>query len=157
MGQTEEILLRWQKPVDDQPDHSTNTTEAARHHVPSYTAEVEALTLELLGHIADKWTMLVLEELADGKPQRFMQLRKAIPGVSQKMLTQTLRQMERLGLVTRQIYPVIPPRVEYRRTALGHKLGPVVCHQWDWVADHAQEMQAARKQFDHSSNGAPKD
>ena len=122
--------------------------DEARPHVPDYPPEVEALTLELLGHIADKWTMMVLEELVDGKPQRFTQLRKAIPGVSQKMLTQTLRQMERLGLVTRQVYPVIPPRVEYQRTELGHKLGPVVCHLWDWVADHATQMQAARNKFD---------
>ena len=117
-------------------------------HIPEYSPEVEALTLELLGHIADKWTMMVLEELVDGKPQRFTQLRKAIPDVSQKMLTQTLRQMERLGLVTRKVYPVIPPRVEYQRTELGHKLGPVVCHLWDWVADHATQMQAARDKFD---------
>lgn len=122
--------------------------EASRPHIPGYPPEVETLTLELLGHIADKWTMMVLEELVDGQPRRFTALRKAIPGVSQKMLTQTLRQMERLGLVTRQIYPVIPPRVEYQRTALGHKLGPVVCHLWDWVADHATEMQMARAAFD---------
>jgi len=117
-------------------------------YIPEYSPEVEALTLELLGHIADKWTMMVLEELVDGKPQRFTQLRRAIPDVSQKMLTQTLRQMERLGLVTRKVYPVIPPRVEYQRTELGHKLGPVVCHLWDWVADHATQMQAARDKFD---------
>ncbi|MDE2384541.1 MAG: helix-turn-helix transcriptional regulator [Alphaproteobacteria bacterium] len=120
----------------------------AQSLVPEYPAEVEALTVELLGHIADKWTMLVLEELADGQPQRFTQLKKAIPGVSQKMLTQTLRQMERLGLVRRQVFAVIPPRVEYQRTSLGHKLGPVVCSLWDWVADHAKEMQAARARFD---------
>lgn len=122
--------------------------DQSRPHIPEYPPEVESLTLELLGHIADKWTMMVLEELVDGKPQRFTQLRKAIPGVSQKMLTQTLRQMERLGLVSRKVYPVIPPRVEYQRTELGHKLGPVVCHLWDWVAGHAKEMQTARDKFD---------
>ncbi len=144
--------------MDDRTEHLDEVTDGAQHHVPSYPPEIEALTIELLGNIADKWTMLVLEELADGRPQRFTQLRKAIPGVSQKMLTQTLRQMERLGLVARQIYPVIPPRVEYQRTVLGHKLGPVVCHLWDWVADHAGEMQVAREQFDRNlESSVPKD
>ena len=144
--------------MDDRTEHLGEVPGGTQHHVPEYPPEVEALTLELLGHIADKWTMIVLEELADGRPQRFTQLRKAIPDVSQKMLTQTLRQMERLGLVTRQIYPVIPPRVEYKRTALGHKLGPVVCHLWDWVADHAQEMQAAQREFDqYPASSLPKD
>ncbi|MBG1233306.1 winged helix-turn-helix transcriptional regulator [Aestuariivirga litoralis] len=135
--------------MDEQLSPDLKGTESEAHaQIPEFPPEVEALTTELIGHIADKWTMLVLEELANGRPQRFTALRKAVPGVSQKMLTQTLRQMERVGLVTRKVHPVIPPRVEYQRTELGHGLGKVVCHLWNWVANNSAEMQAARTQFD---------
>jgi DNA-binding HxlR family transcriptional regulator len=123
---------------------SQSAEQVERLCAPSYPLEIEVLTVELLGHIADKWTMLVLEELADGTPKRFGVLRKTVPGISQKMLTRTLRQMERLGLVTREIYPTIPPRVEYQRTALGAGLGRAVCQVWDWVSEHALEMQTAQ-------------
>ena len=84
---------------------------------------VEALVTELIGRVADKWTMLVLEELEDHGTCRFTELARLVPGISQKMLTQTLRAMERDGLVTRTVHPVVPPKVEYCLTALGHSLG----------------------------------
>jgi DNA-binding HxlR family transcriptional regulator len=115
--------------------------------VPEFSPEVEALTIRLLGNIADKWTMLVLEELAGGQPKRHNVLRDSLPGISQKMLTQTLRQMEQLGLVTRTIHPVVPPHVEYQSTQLGNDLGKVVCQVWNWVAANAEAMEAARKSF----------
>ena len=111
------------------------------------TAEVDALSTELLGHVADKWTLVVLEELAEHKTLRFNELRRNIPGVSQKMLTQTLRQMEEIGLVVRKVHAVIPPKVEYELTKLGYSLGGAVCQLWRWVADNAETMSAARLDF----------
>ena len=79
---------------------------------------IEALVTDLIGCVADKWTMLILEALTERGELRFTQLAKSIPAISQKMLTQTLRAMERNGLLLRTVHPVIPPRVEYRRTFL---------------------------------------
>ena len=132
-------------------DHQPATMEPAPAPYNSErdcTAEVDALSTELLGHVADKWTLVVLEELAEQGTLRFTELRRKIPGVSQKMLTQTLRQMERVGLVTRNIHPVIPPKVEYQLTQLGYSLGGAVCQLWRWVAENAAEMEGAKVQFD---------
>ena len=115
--------------------------------VPQYSAQVDALTFELLSQIADKWTLLVLEELAESGIMRFTELRRRIPNVSQKMLTQTLRRLEQNGLVERRIHAEIPPRVEYQRTELGHSLGVAVCALWTWVEDNASLMEASRVEF----------
>ena len=80
---------------------------------------IERLVNDLIGRIADKWTMLILELLAQQGEMRFTQIGRAVEGISQKMLTQTLRQMERDGLVQRTVHPVVPPKVEYRLTDLG--------------------------------------
>jgi DNA-binding HxlR family transcriptional regulator len=88
---------------------------------------VEALVNDLIGRVADKWTMLILEELEQHGVLRFTQLSRQVPGISQKMLTQTLRQMEREGLVTRTVHPVIPPHVDYALTPLGASLGAAFC------------------------------
>src|SRR5690606_34285013 len=74
---------------------------------------VETLVNELIGRVADKWTLLVLEELEDHGTCRFTELSRLVPGISQKMLTQTLRAMERDGLLVRTVHPVVPPKVEY--------------------------------------------
>jgi DNA-binding HxlR family transcriptional regulator len=134
--------------MTDDPARQAQANQKPGGFVPEYPPEVEALTVRLLGHIADKWTMLVLEELADDQPKRHSALRDALPDISQKMLTQTLRQMERLGLVTRTVHPVIPPHVKYQRTPLGEDLGKVVCQLWDWVADHSAELEQARQVFE---------
>ena len=110
--------------------------------------EVEAMVHELIGRVADKWTLLVLEELEEHGTLRFTQLSRKIPAVSQKMLTQTLRQMERDGLVNRKVYPVVPPKVEYRLTELGHGLSESFCGVWRWVEGNLQRVQAARRDFD---------
>ena len=91
--------------------------------------------------------MLVLEELAVSGVLRFTELRRKIPSISQKMLTQTLRRLEQNGLVIRKIHAVIPPKVEYQRTELGHSLGMAVCALWTWVEDNAGQMQEARRRF----------
>jgi DNA-binding HxlR family transcriptional regulator len=108
----------------------------------------EALVRQILDRVADKWTMLVIFELEDAGPVRFSQLRARIGGVSQKMLTKTLRQLERDGLVRRTVYAVIPPRVEYRLTRLGETLAESLCSIWLWVEKHVNEVERARRAYD---------
>lgn len=110
--------------------------------------KVEALVRDLIGRVADKWTMIVLEVLAEHGELRFTRLGKLVGGVSQKMLTQTLRQMERDGLVIRTVHPVIPPHVEYRLTELGQTLGAAFCGVWIWADENLQRIEAARQAFD---------
>lgn len=112
---------------------------------------VEALVTELIGRVADKWTLLVLEELEDHGTCRFTELSRLVPGISQKMLTQTLRAMERDGLVRRTVYPVIPPKVEYDLTDLGHSLGEAFCGVWHWAGENLDRVEAARRSFDDRS------
>jgi DNA-binding HxlR family transcriptional regulator len=85
---------------------------------------------------------------------RFSRLREHIGGVSQKMLTKTLRRLERDGLVSRHVHPVIPPRVDYRLTPLGNSLLDKICGIWDWAERHMTEMEAARVQFDRREKRA---
>ena len=110
--------------------------------------EVEALVNELIGRVADKWTLLVLEELEQGGTLRFTELGRRVPGISQKMLTQTVRNMERDGLLARKVYPVIPPRVEYTLTDLGHSLGEAFCGVWSWAEANLTRVAGAREAFD---------
>lgn len=110
--------------------------------------KIEALVNDLIGRVADKWTMLILEVLADKKELRFTRLSEYIEGISQKMLTQTLRHMERDGLVTRTVYAVVPPKVEYRLTQLGMSLGAAFCGVWVWAAENLKHVEQARNQFD---------
>jgi DNA-binding HxlR family transcriptional regulator len=110
--------------------------------------KVEALVNEIIGRVADKWTMLLLEALAEKGEMRFSRLTDHVPGISQKMLTQTLRQMERDGLLVRTIHPVIPPKVEYRLTKLGLSLGEAFCGVWIWVEDNLDAIETARRNFD---------
>ncbi|MHA6720939.1 winged helix-turn-helix transcriptional regulator [Sphingomonas sp. RS6] len=109
---------------------------------------VEALVTEVIGRVADKWTMLILELLAEQGEMRFTRIGRAVQGISQKMLTQTLRQMERDGLVIRTVHPVIPPRVEYRLTDLGESLGEAFCGVWYWAAANLERIEACRRRFD---------
>ena len=109
---------------------------------------MEALVNEVIGRVADKWTMLILEVLAEHGEQRFTRLGERVGGVSQKMLTQTLRQMERDGLVVRTVHPVIPPRVEYRLTDLGATLAEAFCGVWTWAEANLEHIEAARRAFD---------
>jgi DNA-binding HxlR family transcriptional regulator len=114
---------------------------------------VNALVNDLIGRIADKWTMLVLEELTEKGELRFTQIARAVEGISQKMLTQTLRQMERDGLVIRTVHAVVPPRVDYRLTDLGASLGHAFCGVWEWAETHLARVEAARQAFDGRKAG----
>jgi DNA-binding HxlR family transcriptional regulator len=111
-------------------------------------AKVEALVNELIGRVADKWTMIVLEVLAEHGELRFTRLGELAGGISQKMLTQTVRQMERDGLLVRTVHPVVPPRVEYRLTELGMTLGAAFCGVWLWAAENLRRVEDARAAFD---------
>ena len=110
--------------------------------------KIEALVNDLIGRVADKWTMLVLEVLAEKGELRFTRLSELVEGISQKMLTQTLRQMERDGLITRTVHPVVPPKVEYKLTHLGLSLGAAFCGVWVWAAENLNQVEQARREFD---------
>ncbi len=102
----------------------------------------------ILDRIADKWTTLIIGILAQAEHRRFNELRRMIGGISQKMLTQTLRDLERDGLVKRTIYPEIPPRVEYKLTPLGRTLCGPLGSVTQWAHDHMEEVKRAQEEFD---------
>jgi DNA-binding HxlR family transcriptional regulator len=94
--------------------------------------------------------MLVLEVLAEKGELRFTRLSEFVEGISQKMLTQTLRQMERDGLITRTVHPVVPPKVEYKLTIIGVSLGAAFCGVWIWAAENLNDVERARHRFEKS-------
>jgi DNA-binding HxlR family transcriptional regulator len=104
-------------------------------------------TRAALALIADKWTALIIGLLEDG-PCRFSALRRGIGGISQKMLTQTLRELERNGIVSRTIFPEVPPHVEYELTALGHSLSEPIAAVRDWAEEHIREVSLAQQVYD---------
>jgi DNA-binding HxlR family transcriptional regulator len=114
------------------------------HHV---TESCRPVT-EVLQLIGDKWTILVVRSLHEG-PRRFSEIRRDIPAVSQRMLTLTLRHLERDGLVTRTVFPTVPPRVDYELTDLGRSLLDPVKGLGAWALTHRPHIQEARKRFDN--------
>ena len=124
--------------------------QRAREAYNAYVAECPSR--QVLAAISDKWVTLVLSALARG-PQRYSDLSRRIAGVSQKMLTQTLRQLERDGLLTRTITPAVPVRVDYRLTALGETILPVVAAIKQWSEAHIAEIHAARDAYDQHTPG----
>lgn len=123
-------------------------------HIPEETdPRVEVLVQELIGRVADKWTMIIIEVLAEQGTMRFSRLAEAVTGISQKMLTQTLRAMERDGLVERRVYPVVPPKVEYTLTPLGFGLGEAFCGVWKWAEENLKRIENARAYFDDRQSG----
>jgi DNA-binding HxlR family transcriptional regulator len=113
---------------------------------------IETLVTDLIGRVADKWTMLILDVLHEHGELRFTRLAERVPGISQKMLTQTLRYMERDGLITRTVHPVVPPKVEYKLTHLGLSLGAAFCGVWIWASDNLDEVEHARTVFDDKTS-----
>src|SRR6202051_2320159 len=102
---------------------------------------------DVLARIGDKWSVLVVTKLGGG-PQRFNELRRSIGGISQRMLTLTLRGLERDGLITRTVFPIIPPRVDYALTALGRDLLEPVSALGDWALRNQTKIARAREKFD---------
>ncbi|MFE5853098.1 MULTISPECIES: winged helix-turn-helix transcriptional regulator [unclassified Streptomyces] len=102
---------------------------------------------QILDRIADKWSLLVIA-LLDSRVLRFTELRREIDGISQRMLTVTLRQLERDGLVSRTVHPVVPPRVEYALTPLGCTLHTTIRSLVTWTEEHQNEIAGARAAYD---------
>jgi DNA-binding HxlR family transcriptional regulator len=119
-----------------------------------YDVLVEACpTRQVVGRIGDKWSLLVLYAL-DGPAVRFQELLRRVEGITQKMLTSTLRGLERDGLVHREIWPTVPPRVEYSLTPLGRGLSAHIAGIRDWAYGHMDEIAAARAAFDQPTQTA---
>src|SRR5438105_6286400 len=116
-------------------------------HVPEDCRAVS----EVLARVGDKWTVLVVGVLGDG-PKRFNELRRALGSISQRMLTLTLRGLERDGLVTRTMFPSIPPRVDYALTKLGHSLLEPVNGLGLWARQNRAAIHDARRRFDGAQN-----
>ncbi|MFF0452745.1 winged helix-turn-helix transcriptional regulator [Nocardia africana] len=108
---------------------------------------------QLLDRIADKWVSLAVNALADG-PQRYSDLQRRLASVSQKMLTQTLRNLERDGLISRTVTPTVPVRVDYELTPLGHSLLPVMRAVKDWAEQNMDQVHAARERYEQRAGTA---
>lgn len=101
----------------------------------------------VLARVGDKWSVLVIMLLGDG-PRRFNEIKRMVGGISQRMLTLTLRGLERDGLVTRTVFPTVPPRVDYELTDLGRSLWKPVEALGMWAHHHQPEIEVARRRFD---------
>lgn len=106
-------------------------------------------TRKLLDRIGDRWTVLVVGALADG-PLRYGEIARRVDGVSQKMLTQTLRSLEQDGLVTRTVHPVIPPRVDYELTDTGHSLQEPLRALEEWAKAHMADVLTSRDEYEQA-------
>ncbi|SMH41498.1 winged helix-turn-helix transcriptional regulator [Mesorhizobium australicum] len=115
------------------------------HH---HTEDCRAVS-EVLSRVGDKWTVLVVQYLGSG-PMRFSELKRTIGGISQKMLTTTLRGLERDGFVTRTVFPTIPPRVDYQLTELGQELLTPVTALGEWARMNILRIREARERFDET-------
>lgn len=125
------------------------------HHQPSELRHiVRSGSREILDRVGDKWSLSVIEMLRNG-PLRFNELKKLVEGISQRMLTLTLRHLERDGLVTRTMFATIPPRVDYALTPLGFKLLKPVSELVDWVRENSDEIEKAQQTFDQQSAPQP--
>jgi DNA-binding HxlR family transcriptional regulator len=118
-------------------------------HVPTDCRTVT----EILSRVGDKWSVQVVVQMGEG-PKRFNELRRSVTGISQRMLTLTLRGLERDGLVTRTVYPTIPPRVDYQLTGLGCSLLKTVRGLGEWAIQNRDEILAARRRFDEGESAA---
>ncbi|KFL30538.1 hypothetical protein JP75_13660 [Devosia riboflavina] len=120
---------------------------AGRKSAQPIDPALEALVRDIIGKIADKWTMLIIETLDAHGTLRFTELGHKVGDISQKMLTKTLRQMEADGLVTRTVHPVVPPHVDYALTDLGRGLGAAFCSVWTWAEAHYDDIEQSRAAF----------
>ena len=128
--------------------------EHTRETVPEVTVQGRRLdhrdcgkVSQVLARVGDKWTVLVVMLLGDG-PRRFNEIKRMVGGISQRMLTLTLRGLERDGMVTRTVFPTIPPRVDYELTDLGRSLSTPVKALGLWARANMDEIEAARERFD---------
>lgn len=137
------------------------TTRTAAQRRAQASADYDAYLAQcparqLLDRIADKWVSLAVNALADG-PQRYSDLQRRLASISQKMLTQTLRNLERDGLVSRTVTPAVPVRVDYELTPLGHSLLPVMRAVKDWAEQNMDRVHAAREHYEQQAGTAHHD
>lgn len=118
---------------------SDTISETAGLRYPS-SPELDELVRAVIMRVADKWTLLVLEALEEHGTLRFTQVGEQVGNISQKMLTKTLRQMEKDGFVRRTVHPVIPPKVEYELTELGLSLSEAFCGVWQWAETNREQL-----------------
>src|ERR1700704_3598117 len=120
------------------------------------SADSDALLRDLLARIGDKWSVIVICRL-DGQPRRFNELRRLADGITQRMLSATLRHLERDGLVLRTVYATVPPQVEYALPERGRSLHTILYRLVDWSDDHLAGIQASRAAYDtaHATDPAP--
>jgi len=143
-----------------QPKLSTYTADdlrraqsyKAREYPQNVDQKTEGLAREMISGFADKWTIVILDTLWDEGTLRFSQIARHVTGISQKMLTQTLRRMERDGLVVRRLYACVPPKVEYSLSPLGLTLGAAFCNVWIWAVENQDAVDAARATFDRQKD-----
>ncbi|PKV89727.1 helix-turn-helix domain-containing protein [Streptomyces sp. TLI_146] len=132
----------------------TNPGEGFAEWAATYRRDCPSRTV--VEALANKWVLYVLGALRrHDRPMRFSELRRLLDGITQKMLTQTLRALERDGLVRRTVYPTVPPRVEYGLTDLGVEAGRLTSAIGAWSVEHAQHILAARQTFDDQAAMAP--
>lgn len=108
---------------------------------------VERVVRDIIGRVADKWTLITLEVLAEHGRLRFTEVQQRVGSVSQKVLTQVLRGMEEDGLVVRTVHAEVPPRVDYELTAMGLTLGEAFCGVWKWAERHRDDIDVARRRY----------
>lgn len=133
---------------------SAKETRFSWEHIKDFcdtlTEAEEALAREMVSRISDKWSLWTMSVIAElGQPMRFSRIMDQVEGISQKSLTKTLRGLERDGLITREVFAEVPPRVEYTITALGAEMLDNVAPLWLWVAKRVQRFQDCRVAFDH--------
>ncbi|WP_349958637.1 helix-turn-helix domain-containing protein [Rhizobium sp. ZPR3] len=135
---------------------STSTVVNLRNaKVPLRTVDISKVTFtdcpvrDLVSQIGGKWSVLLLEALAQ-RPYRFGELRRMVPDISQRMLTQTLRELQRDGYIGREVFPTKPPSVEYRMTDLGYSLYEPLAQLLNWAEANHEAVRAARTRFDQS-------
>jgi DNA-binding HxlR family transcriptional regulator len=126
--------------------------ERIKKFCETLTDDQDSLTREMVSCISDKWSLWTMSVIAEHRrPMRFSRIMENVEGVSQKSLTKTLRTLERYGLVTREVFAQVPPRVEYTITMLGTEMLDNVAPLWLWVAKSVRRFQAARANFDRRS------
>jgi DNA-binding HxlR family transcriptional regulator len=120
------------------------------------SADSGALLRDVLARIGDKWSVIVICRL-EGQPRRFNELRRLAEGITQRMLSGTLRRLERDGLVRRTVYPTVPPQVEYALTERGRSLHTILYQLVDWTGEHLAGIQASRAAYDagHATDSVP--
>jgi DNA-binding HxlR family transcriptional regulator len=132
------------------PEHTRVPVPPPNSHLDSDCRGVASI----LARVGDKWSVFIIRLLGNG-PRRFNELKRMVGGISQRMLTLTLRGLERDGLVTRTVFPTIPPRVDYELTDLGRGLWQPVEALGVWAAEHQAEIESARARFDGRNEADP--